>query len=268
MAGTESAASGGVAGLGPLGNIVTEILGKILDPGLVTALSPPSALQVAPVVFQAVEQEGRWKPTWLVGEKDKDRRLELEKQLNSNSAPGDFLLPPSFFGGHKPEFWSSLARHNQVLFNVGTKGAVKNSKFVVDATWWGDGLEIWGGYAGLANAEGFGSIYNDTAACTLQAMPFGNYYPAQVLIAWSGWLNPVGPAYYEFRGAIVLNADGGFSGSSSGGMITMASMPAPTGSPDSSQGSGVPGFMEYWTRGAGEPQGVQWDDQTGFSMDL
>lgn len=267
MAGTDPAAAQG-ASSGLLGEIVKDVLGKLLDPALVTALSPPAALQVTPVLFQAIEQEGRWKPKWLVGKGDTDRRLELDKQLHSNSAPGDFLLPPSFFGEHKPEFWSSLARHNQVLFNVGTKGVKANSKFVVDATWWGDDLEIWGGYAGLANAEGFGSIYNDNAACTLYAMPFGNYYPAQVMIAWSGWLNPVGPAYYEFRGAVIVNAAGGVSGSSGGGRLTQASVPMPANNPDNSPGSGVPGFMEYWTRGAGQPQSVHWDDLTGFSMNV
>ena len=68
----------------------------------------------------------------------------------------------------------------------------------------------------MANAQGFASVFNDVASISLAATPFGNYYPAKILITWTGWLNPVGPAYADFRGGIVLSADGKQSGASLG----------------------------------------------------
>src|SRR5690242_19840987 len=71
---------------------------KILDPGLVSALGPQSGLQVEPVLFQAIETEGRWKPSGLINlaqgtVTSASRVFELRDHAQQQSNPPD---PPEF----------------------------------------------------------------------------------------------------------------------------------------------------------------------------
>ena len=277
-------------GSSALGDLLGKVLEKLTDPGFVTA-GPQAALRVTPATFQSIESEGRWKPQWITA--GAARSFELRKQLSYNAAPGDFNFPVSFFtptsqgmdsqtsngqddsqqsdDGDPPapvklEVWSNLQRHSQDLFTVNVKGITLNSSFEVDAQWWSDGLEIWGGIAGLASASGFTSIYDDMAECSLYAIPFGNYYPCQVAIFWSGWVNPTGPAFYDFRGGLVLGASGNVSHDSNA--LSNASFTIPDQGSGGSAPSGPPGFMEYSLRDDGEPVSCDWDDETGFSLDV
>jgi hypothetical protein len=84
---------------------------------------------------------------------------------------------------------------------------VLDSSARVGVWWYSDGLEIWGGFAGLSSATGFGSVFGQRALVELSGTPFGNYFPTRYFLAFSGYLNPVGPAYEEFRGAVSIKAD-------------------------------------------------------------
>jgi hypothetical protein len=76
----------------------------------------------------------------------------------------------------------------------------------ITVKWWADANEIWGGVAGLSYAKGFGSVFGHRAKIDVTGIPFGNYYPARYLITASGWVNPLGPQYYEFRCGAVAQA--------------------------------------------------------------
>jgi len=259
-----STPTGGVAGA--MASAVGSFIDKLTDPGLNVALGPQSALQVTPVIFQSVEQEGRWKPGSLVNSDPNSlipsngRVFELTGHAEEKY-PALTPLTPSL-----TEPYGSIQEKNVKLFTVKVPGASLNSvlsdiwkllssdgqgattcTFTVDATWWYDGLEIYGGWAGLANATGFGSVFNTTASVALQAIPFGNYFPASVLVTWSGWVNPIGPDYWEFRGGMVLNADGTNS---------------------ASRAKGPPAYMKYWGRDdkqAPKDAGA-WQETNGFML--
>jgi hypothetical protein len=269
------------AGAGP----AKAIIDKLIDPTLNTALGPPAGLQVSPAVFQSVEQEGRWKPRSLVDAGNNGRIFELANHAEAASPPEPQLA----------ERYGGLVQHQATLFTIEMPGIATEgellalvTKFVlgntqsaitafkqlvkddvctltVDAIWWADGLEIFAGYAGLATATGFGSVFNTTANVTLQAIPFGNYYPAAALVSWAGWVNPIGPGFWEFQGATVLTAAGDTSGS--------LNQPRPEPAKSSMRGvkhldlgTGQPAYMWYWNRSQGERKPLRWSPATGFKM--
>ena len=254
VAGVASAASG------ILGNLQSLV-------SITPLLGPQSGLQVTPVVFQSIEQEGRWKPVSLVDQDHSPgRNFELNQQIANAANPSQAAFYRSQL---TPELWGTVSQSRNTLFTVSCSSLLRGpSSFSVDATWWADGLEIWGGYAGLSQAQGFRDVLDDMAAASLYAAPFGNYYPARMLIGWSGWVNPVGENYFDFRGAIVLSADGTLAGSgSSGASLTPVKISTPTNSSGSSQLTSLPAFMQYWARDGSDPKNVSWDNQSGFSLD-
>ncbi|MCU7725244.1 hypothetical protein ODJ79_16060 [Actinoplanes sp. KI2] len=269
-------------------DVAKEIIEKLLDPGLNSALSPAAGLQVSPVVFQSTEQEGRWKPTELVGA---DRALEVKPK----KANGAAAKPPDERVLAKP--FGPLRQHETTLFTIKMPGIASEDEIEaavlellfsiagqnrdvtdlshlikpdvctlrVSATWWSDGLEIFAGYAGLSSATAFGSVFNSNANISLQAIPFGNYYPASVLLTWSGWVNPMGPGYWEFQGAVVLDAEGQTSGS--GSEKALVDNPrGPTGVKHTSLGARLPAYMRCWDRSGGERKDLRWHPMRGFSM--
>lgn len=232
--------------------VLQELFSKATDPSVIAALGPQSGLQVTPVLFQSIEQEGRWKPSALLAKScAASRTFELQQQVASKSK-GTTLAEP----------YGQVNQYNVTVLTVTCLGS--GSKVVVDATWWCDGLEIFAGFCGMASAAGFGSQYNDTAAINFQAVPFGNYYPARNLITWTGWVNPVGNQYWEFRGGVVLGADGSCSGNSNA--TSAAQTP---GSPGVGGlfAVGYPAYMQMWQRGQ-TPSAVTWDASDGFSMQV
>jgi len=250
-----------VAGAGELTGVVAGVLGAV------PLLGPQSGLQVSPVTFQSIETEGRWKPERLVAPSSQSRIFELEGQVSRRPVS---LTDPSTYQSQTPELWGPLTVYRRTLFTVECNpGGGRVGKFSVDASWWADGLEIWGGYAGLAHAEGFQSVVDNMASASLHAVPFGNYYPAEALIAWSGWLNPHPTgAFLEFRGAIRLGADGSTSASKHAGpTYSPATVAAAGGASSGTTPSPPPAYMEYWTREAGSnPTQAQWDVQSGFEV--
>jgi hypothetical protein len=250
------ALSAGAQGIGAVSSVLSAI----------PALGPQSGLQVVPVTFQAVEQEGRWKPAVFVAASSPGRIFELQA-----IAPQTGQVPTSNPGTQAfwnsattPEYWGTLSQCQANLFTI-TCG---QASFMVDATWWADGLEIWGGYAGLATATGFGSVMADMAYVSLSAIPFGNYFPAAVLVTWSGWVNPVGPPFWEFRGAVVLGADGSISASGGlGANVPTADMPGPAATGKGQPLSAMPNYMTYWGRESGStPTGLNWTSSSGFPL--
>ena len=83
---------------------------------------------------------------------------------------------------------------------------LQECKAQITAQWFDDKLEIWGGFAGLSNATGFGSVFGHRANVQISGTVFGNYLPASYLIGISGHINPVGPVYKEFRCGAVVTA--------------------------------------------------------------
>jgi hypothetical protein len=281
------AAAAGEAGAGGFA------LEKILDPGLVSALGPQSGLQVEPVLFQAIETEGRWKPGGLINTAQNtvpstSRVFELAGHAEQQPQPPD---PPEF---KLNEPYGKVLSHTTHLFTLDVQGysstalavqmlgvakelpdAVKQVLNVdanqdlrirctlsVDANYWSDGLEIYAGWAGMTSASGFYSAFNTTASVSLQAIPFGNYFPASVLVTWSGWVNPPGPDYWEFRGGIVLNADGSNSASLNPGVgvpgVQQSMLPG---------NDGPPAFMTYWGRDPNQPaRSLNYSPNNGFLL--
>ena len=190
-----------LSALSSISSLIQGLMGLTADTAAtIQALGPQSGLQVEPVTFQSIEQEGRWKPQSLVAPSSTSRVFELAGHAE-NSSPATPLLS---------EMYAKVAKYQTTLFTISVMAPPlsSNSFVTVDATWWADGLEIWAGYAGMAAATGFLSVFDDMANIRLHAIPYGNYFPAQILITWNGWVNPTGPAYVEFRGATALGADG------------------------------------------------------------
>lgn len=99
--------------------------------------------------------------------------------------------------------------HQAQLLTISiTGGPVPDSLALFQALWYGDGLEIWAGLASHRNVRGFGSVYGHQAEVVLTGLPFGNYFPTRYFLAFTGVLNPAGPGFEEFRGAVALKADG------------------------------------------------------------
>jgi hypothetical protein len=207
------------------------------DPGVVGGLAPSAGLQVTPALFQSIEQEGRWKPlTFLVQPASAARDFEFNTKHPSLYQ----------FGGVNGQKYGQLQQAAQTLLTIKCSSG---SQVVIDATWWYDELEIYAGFAGMASAAGFGSSnFNDTASISLQAISFGNYFPAEVLIVWTGWVNPTGTNYKEFRGGIVVNANG------------FVSTPLPN------QPNGPP-YMQAWDRGKPPDPPLRWSS-SGFRLEV
>jgi hypothetical protein len=207
------------------------LVGKLTDPTFNDSLSPSQGLVVTPHTFSCVEQEGRWKSAaWGYGPgNSRDLLSPITGPTPSKVAtkpPADPVRPPSR-SNHCPlltlliqpalvpnqlpmgltNVLIRLAGPLSLLLNMSSVG-IQNSA-TVDVTWWDDGLEIWGGYAGLAPSPkptGFGSVFGHRARIDLAGCPFGNFLPARYLITASGWINPVGAQYYEFRCGVVIKA--------------------------------------------------------------
>ena len=256
-----------------------KVLDKLLDPSFIAALGPQSGLQVTPATFQSVEAEGRWKPASLVnltGDNKSDGRVfELAKHAETGEPPDKPRLA---------EHYGPVTHHTCPLFSldmpalqpllklaalgagiplagdiIGLLGTADRARLTVDAHWWSDGLEIFAGYAGLASATGFSSVWDTTASVGVQAVPWGNYYPARTLVTWSGWVNPVGPRYWEFRGGLVVDAQGGNSAEGSEGLS-----PRPNEIFDQSP----PAYMQVWGReekGTGT-SAAYWQPGRGFLL--
>ena len=84
-----------------------------------------------------------------------------------------------------------------------------NASFSVGAAWLVSQTEILGGYAGLFSATGFGSVYGHRAKVDIGGVSLGNYIPTAQLIGMSGYVNPVGPIFVEFRCAVVIVSGSG-----------------------------------------------------------
>lgn len=254
-----------------IGKGVAGAAGQLLGPDIAQALNPSMGLQVTPTVFQSLEPEGRWKPASLIAAGSSGRRFELAEHAEISPPPKPALH----------ERYAPLKQDSAVLFQIrmpaqnsliqplapllGDLGSMmSDSSLSIYATWWTDGLEIWGGFAGLAQATGFLNVYHHRANISLQAIPFGNYYPAMALITWSGWVSGYDyDHYFEFRGAIVVRADDQGLGTDVGDIDIMDVVPgAPVGGP-----SGDPGYMTCWTRQPGaKPKRLNWSDR-GFVLD-
>ena len=216
----------------------------------IQALGPQSALQVNNVTFQSIEQEGRWKPVRLVQQQDPSSGQVSSSGRNFVLNQQDAYAQQNASSGNTGNSTVVLAEPYGKLtgkqVRVFTINCGQTSQVIVDVTWWYDLLEIWAGYFGQASAKGFTSTFSDTASITLHALPFGNYYPAKVLLTWMGWVNPVGTEYWEFRGGIVVSADGNIGARYSADMT-----------------SDNPCYMQKWQRGQ-TPTGLDWDDEEGF----
>jgi hypothetical protein len=237
------------------------ILGDAADTAsLIQATNPAAALQVTPVTFQSIEQEGRWKPQGILAQNllwdpndpnsgftQDGRVLVLQKQAKRMAASSTNQSPNP---AQLQETYDGVSFRRQTLFQLNCRNG--ESIVTVDATWWSDGLEIWGGFAGTYSHIGFSSIFSDTASIVLNAIPFGNYYPARVLLTWSGWVNPVGPDYREFRGGITLSADSRAPGPNKNLTDTASQTPC---------------YMQCWKLGDPQPTEVStWNQQGGFVL--
>jgi hypothetical protein len=222
-----------------------EVLGVLTQTLNRDSMSAYSGLSVSPVLFQAVEHEGRWKPASLFENGNENPRVFQTKQQKTRSANDLFGL-----------YGSRIVEYRRPLFRLET-GAIVKSIVQMDAVYWADGLEIWGGYAGMSQAEGFGNKLSDNASVSLYSISFGNYFPASVMIAWSGWISPIDPnrRFLEFRGWCVVCANGKYGAPQSNGMVQFPIQ--------------LPCSMTYWPRGMGKseaPTDVPWDESVGFSL--
>jgi hypothetical protein len=205
------------AAVAALSVVAEGVEGVAASADIVRAFSPTEGLQVASHVFQSVEQEGHWK-------KDRDfgdgRQLEppppastespkshgLKKSSIGKTQPGQRVLfdPPVPERNYMPLLTIHLK--GPALAGVSDVGRILDSSAQVGVWWYSDGLEIWGGFAGLSWATGFGSVFGQRALVELSGTPFGNYFPTRYFLAFSGYLNPVGAAYEDFRGAVSIRA--------------------------------------------------------------
>jgi hypothetical protein len=114
------------------------------------------------------------------------------------------------------------------------------STAVINAQWDGDHMEIYGGEAGLGKATGFGSLYGHQARVEISGAQYGNYFPARYLITFSGYVNPMGPKFVEFKGGVILSPDG----------------------------SRQPWSFEHWSRDEEPASSVDWDKDRGYVLKL
>jgi hypothetical protein len=213
--------------------IAKSIVDLLIDPAFNEALSPAQGLQVTPHVFGSVEQEGRWKKMeWGY---DGGRILtspligpSSTKRGATSKSPPDVVSPPAGKPSGSGLLFSLTIREIDLpgALALGIAGAYitpllgvplaellvlssvpKENHAAVEIRWWDDGLEIWGGYAGLApGVTGFGSVFGHRAKIDVTGFAYGNYLPARYMVVASGWINPVGPQFYEFRCGAVIRA--------------------------------------------------------------
>lgn len=229
---------------------ILDLVQKVFDPAFIEGLSPAEGLQVEGLTFQSTETEGHWK----TNEAFDARKL-------SHSHMGDGKKDP--FG----KAFSDLRRFSTPLLTLNVTGDFTSSARV-DATWWGDELEIYAGYAGLARANGWTMVWDNRASVTLEGVSFGNYFPAKYLITMTGFVNPIGPEFLEFRGAVVIGADGFVSEPSKD---PAASKQSKKSSKAQKQGSTpYPAYMECWKRDGSEVKApvVTWAKQDGFKIQV
>jgi hypothetical protein len=114
----------------------------------------------------------------------------------------------------------------------------------ITASWEHDGLEVWGGFAGLEVAWGFLSTFGHRAKIDLLGTPYGNYLPGAYMICMTGHVNPVGPKFYEFRCAAIVQA--GQEG-----------------------GKGIqPLWGTQWERESGTEKDLRFTQKAGFILDI
>jgi len=227
------------------GKFAEKALELALDPTFNESLSPSAGLTVTPLIFSSIEQEGRWKvKDWKFSTFDSEERQLTNRILadahaaaessktssplaNPANAPVNFY--PSVGTGaatHRafgplltikvdkpPAKYNFIAAALQALqgSQAGALVSIYTALFEeasaqITADWQHDGLEICGGFAGLTKATGFGSVFGHRANVQLSGTVYGNYLPASYLIGMSGYVNPVGPKYVEFRCAAVVQA--------------------------------------------------------------
>jgi hypothetical protein len=197
----EAAAAAGILGF----------VKDIFSPELIRALSPLEGLQVVPHVFQSVEQEGRWK------DKDHFPNRELQyKEQQADKKPASMATkdpsggtPQSMATRIKGKLSPTPALHSAPVLTIVIQSTLDpNSGASIEVQWLSDNLEIWAGSAGLTRAYGFGSVFLHQAGVTLSGVPYGNHFPASYFLSFAGYLNPTGPNFEEFRGALEVKADG------------------------------------------------------------
>jgi hypothetical protein len=243
------AAAGAAEGVGAA-SILKELVTEVLNPEMIRALSPTEGFEAKPHTFQAVETEGHWKlpPDWPPSDSralaPPSKRVSKVRMHTATILSIDFkaidakyiqallqlliqsllpsptlatlanlattALPPgiggNFFNPSGPlgKLLPSLARALADL-QVGSSAEI-------EAVWWSDGFEIWGGQAAAKHVRGFGSLFGHQARVELEGVPFGNYFPTSYCLTFTGFVNPVGPTFEELRGAVKLGADGSASG--------------------------------------------------------
>jgi hypothetical protein len=104
-----------------------------------------------------------------------------------------------------------VLQYSSVLGVALTQTITQPGSFTVGATWLASQTEILAGHAGLFYATGFNSTYGHRAKVEIGGVSLGNYIPTAQLIGLSGYINPVGPVFIEFRCAVVV-ASGPVSG--------------------------------------------------------
>jgi hypothetical protein len=232
---------------GPAGAVLQALdaLKELVTPEMIRALSPTEGFEAKPHTFQAVETEGRWKKAADFGQ---GRALEppTTKSLSPGkldpAKPNRATVLSNKIGGIKPDIVSALIRTILDTISPQTQLATTvlpnmtptlppavakafpqlNSVFEalsapstvaeIEAVWWSDNLEIWSGQAAARHVNGFNSLFGHQARVELDGVSFGNYFPLSYCLTFTGYVNPVGPVFEEFRGAVRLGADGKASG--------------------------------------------------------
>lgn len=215
-------------------------LKELVTPDMIRALSPSEGFEVKSHTFQAIETEGRWKK-----QSDfKDRALE--PPITKGLKPGELqehraTVLSINIGGLQPSIVTAIINTilgtivpQSVLATMALPNAMSTlPKYVTDAfpqlpgvikalgqptiaeieaVWWSDGLEIWWGQAAAKHVSGFNSLFGHQAHVELDGVSFGNVYPLPYCLTFTGYVNPVGPVFEQFRGAVKLDANGSATG--------------------------------------------------------
>jgi hypothetical protein len=238
----------------------SKALDLALDPAFNEALSPSEGLTVTPLMFGSTEQEGRWKlEEWHYNH---DRILSNPILVGPVASPADRPVKDSTKRVCKPlltitiqkppnayDFLSTLNKAIEALRlpiefpvvlieQIAKNSILQDASAEISADWQHDELEIWGGFAGLTNAKGFSSVFGHRASVQLNGTVYGNYLPGSYLIGITGFVNPVGPKYVEFRCAAVIQA----------------------GKPIQSL------WGERWDRDGGKPTKLEFTQDKGFNL--
>jgi hypothetical protein len=189
-------------------------------------------LIVTPLVFSSVDPEGHWKlEQWGYNKERNFWGPALTKDQTDN--PGDDPIVPygsiRTGGAATRHVWGRLltidiprppesydvigtvatvvgAGAAGALYNLAKQTILQPGHAVIDAQWQDDGLEIWGGFAGLTSAMGFMSVFGHRASVQISGTMYGNFLPGADMIVMSGFINPVGSTFVEFRCAAVVKA--------------------------------------------------------------